>query len=307
MDRKQILKEYFTFSKKDRIGIYFILALILIIYFLPTFFNSSHPPILPADTAIAKIIDTIQQQKVSSNNTRETFPYNHEPTYEKGFIKGELFVFDPNTLSAEGWEKLGLRDRTIKTIMNYRNKGGKFYKPEDLQRIWGLPDGFYEHVANHINIASTSNNYHQPTYASNGYEKKEKRIEIIDINNADTAAYIALPGIGSKLASRIVNFRDKLGGFHSIEQIKETYGLPDSTFQTIKQYLKLNTAGIKKFQLNTATKEELKAHPYFRWQLANAIVEYRTQHGPFKSAEDVKKILIIDENTFNKIAPYIEL
>ena len=130
---------------------------------------------------------------------------------------------------------------------------------------------------------------------------------MVDINSADTSAYIALPGIGSKLAARIINFREKLGGFHSVEQIKETYGLPDSTFQTIKSYLQLNTPAVKQFNLNTATKDDLKAHPYIRWQLANAIVEYRNQHGPFKSLEDIKKILIIDDATYSKIVPYLSL
>ena len=72
------------------------------------------------------------------------------------------------------------------------------------------------------------------------------RYSIIDVNTADTTAFISLPGIGSKLAARIITFREKLSGFYSVEQIGETYGLPDSTFQKIKQYLKLDNASVKK-------------------------------------------------------------
>jgi competence ComEA-like helix-hairpin-helix protein len=124
---------------------------------------------------------------------------------------------------------------------------------------------------------------------------------------ADTSAFIALPGIGSKLAARIVNFREKLGGFHSVEQIKETYGLPDSTYEKAKNYLQSSTASIKKFNINSATKEELKVHPYIKWQLANAIVEYRNQHGAYKNLTDLKNIMLIDEATFDKILPYLTL
>ena len=114
----------------------------------------------------------------------------------------------------------------------------------------------------------------------NGNETFPKRPEytIVDINKADTSAFISLPGIGNKLALRIVNFREKLGGFYSIDQIGETYGLPDSSFQKIKPFLKLETSLLKKFNINSATKDEMKLHPYIKWNLANAIVEYRNQH-----------------------------
>jgi len=311
MNTKQFIKDYLTFSKKDRLGIYIILGLILIIYLLPAFFSKTQFTSPSIDTTLAKIIDTVQlQQKDVANRNIDNYStsFSHEPSIETNFTKGTLFVFDPNTLSAEGWKKLGLGERTIRTILNYRNKGGKFYKPEDLQKIWGLPQGFYEYVAGHIQITSVQRNYER-TYTNtyNQYEKKETRIAVVDINNADTSAYIALPGIGSKLAARIINFREKLGGFHSVEQIKETYGLPDSTFQIIKTYLQVSNSTVKKFNLNTATKEELKAHPYIKWQLANAIVEYRNQHGLYKTIEDLQKILIIDEETFGKIAPYFTL
>jgi competence ComEA-like helix-hairpin-helix protein len=130
---------------------------------------------------------------------------------------------------------------------------------------------------------------------------------IIEMNNADTSALIALPGIGSKLAARIVNFRDKLGGFYSVDQVGETYGLPDSTFQKIKTRLYCDENAIRKININTASKDELKGHPYIKWHLANVIVEYRNQHGVYKSLEDLKKIVLIDEITYKKVIPYLHL
>jgi len=109
------------------------------------------------------------------------------------------------------------------------------------------------------------------------------------------------------LASRIVTFRDKLGGFYSIEQVGETYGLPDSTFQKIKQYLKLDNPSVKKININTATVDELKAHPYIKFSLANPIVAYRNEHGSFSKIEDIKKVMAVTDEIYKKIAPYLSL
>ena len=135
---------------------------------------------------------------------------------------------------------------------------------------------------------------------------KQVTAHLVDINDADSIAFIALPGIGPRLASRILNFREKLGGFYSSDQLSEVYGLPDSTFQNIRQYLHL-AGSVKTININTASKDELRVHPYIRWNLANAIVEYRNQHGNFQSLEDLKNISVIDETTYNKLIHYLIL
>jgi competence ComEA-like helix-hairpin-helix protein len=122
---------------------------------------------------------------------------------------------------------------------------------------------------------------------------------------ADTTAFIALPGIGSKLASRIISFRDKLGGFYSVEQVGEVYGLQDSTFQKIRKWLKLENASVKKININTATAEELKSHPYIRWNLAKLIIAYRNEHGAFGKTGDLKNITEVTEEVFEKMNHYL--
>jgi len=310
MNLKQIINDYFSFSKRDRIGIYFILILIVAIYLLPRLFNSAQKVPIQADSTLLSSLDMAMIKSANyprEADTEASFPH-YEHVNKNDFKKVKPFSFDPNTLSFDGWVKLGLSERTAKTIINYRNKGGKFYKPEDLKRIWGLPEGFYEHVANYISLSSS--------YQSTGFQaghlntmevKKASPVKLISINEADTSDFIALPGIGSKLASRIINFREKLGGFYSIEQVGETYGIADTVFLKIKPYLRLNTSSIRKININSASKDELKAHPYIKWPIANAIVEYRNQHGAYKAIEDLKKITLIDDNTFNKMEAYLDL
>lgn len=307
---KQFLKEYLTFGKKDRIGIIAVLLLIVIIYALPYLFTKKNESFPARQTSVLiKAMDTLtakDRNHYQKNNDEDDNSYQYQPSQTKNFATGALFQFDPNTLPVEGWQKLGLSEKTSRTIEKYRSKGGKFYKPEDIKKIWGMPEGFYERVKDYIVMASVQNNYQQNNFEKSTFNNSEKKVIVVNINEADTSAFIALPGIGSKLAARIVNFRDKLGGFYSVDQVGETYGLPDSTFQKIKASLQLS-GSIKKLNVNTATKDELKTHPYIKWNLANAIVEYRNQHGAFKSLDDLKNIALIDEAIFEKIVPYLNL
>lgn len=306
------LKDVFVFTRKDRIFAIFVVLVISGSLLLPKLFAPAPQPLLlQKDSTLLLAVDTLQlRQKQKSSYRQEEYSRAHqyEPSSNKRFTSGELFEFDPNTASFQDWQRLGLNERTSKTILNYRNKGGKFYKPQDLQKIWGMPEGFYERVKDYVVITPTQRDtYVKYDNSRSKTERDERKPVIININEADTAAFIALPGIGSKLSARIVAFREKLGGFYSVEQIGETYGLPDSTFQLIKGRLQPGAGEMRKLNVNAATKEELKMHPYIRWNLANAIVEYRNQHGAFKSLDELKNIALMDEATFRKIAPYLSL
>jgi competence ComEA-like helix-hairpin-helix protein len=218
----------------------------------------------------------------------------------------ELFYFDPNTVDAAGWGKLGIKDKTIHTIQNYLNKGGRFFKAADLKRIYGLHPDEYARLEPFVKI-ERSNSIADNTIDNTKKEKEPRQPSdnSVDINSGDTSAFISLPGIGAKLATRIVGFRDKLGGFYSINQIGEVYGLQDSVFQKIKKYLKLENSSVKKININTATLDELKAHPYIRYTLDNPIVSYRKDHGPFSKIEDIKKVLVVTDEVYDKVAPYM--
>ncbi len=319
MKWKELVVDYLSFNRRDRIGLIVILAIMLGVFLLPKFIsrNSSIPVV--TDTAWMTSLKKLEQKETQNNqqysqnadDNSNNHQYDRSANNYYGKPKGELFYFDPNTLSTEGWQKLGLRDKTIHTIQNYVSKGGRFKKSEDLQKIYGLFPNEYERIAAYIKIESTSETNRKKDFNDNPQTENQPaktyapRYAVIDINSADTTAYISLPGIGSKLATRIVNFRDKLGGFYSVAQVGETFGLPDSTFQKIKQYLKLENTSIRKININTATVDELKVHPYIKWSLANPIVAYRNEHGPFAKVEDIKKVMAVTDEAYNKIAPYL--
>ncbi|MES2429868.1 MAG: helix-hairpin-helix domain-containing protein [Bacteroidota bacterium] len=315
---KKIINEYFNFTRKERIGIIVLLILILLFCFLPFLFPFFIKEKHQDTSGFAKEISMLQ---FKMNDSSKNFAYNnfdennyqnyYQPSeknyYSKGPIKGELFYFDPNTLDEDGWKRLGVREKTIATIKNFTSKGGKFYKPEDISKIWGLHEDEVQRLIPYIQIHNTSaeHNYEKKEYVPTVYPKYTP--SIVDVNESDTTAWIALPFIGSKLAKRIIEYREKLGVFNSIEQVGETWGLHDSTFQKIKPRLALKNAAVNTMNINTATLEELKAHPYLRYAISNAIFQYRLQHGNFKAVADLKKIMIITDEIYNKAAPYLRV
>lgn len=306
---KRFVKEYLTFSRKERLGLLTIIALVMFGSFGSRLFDNKTPVSITPDSTLIKTIDTLRHQpEPKYEATEETYPVTslERPERSDAYIEGELFYFDPNCISPSEWKRLGLNERTTRILLNYRNKGGKFYKKEDLLKIWSMPVGFYNRVENYIVIpARISPSYpQQPQHYSSANPTK---IPLVDVNTADSTALEALPGIGTKLSARIIKFRDLLGGFYSIEQLAEVYNLPDSTFQLIKRYIVISKPVVKVLNINTATKEQLKSHPYIRWKIANAIVEFRNQHGNFTSIEDLLKINVIDEKNFSKMKPYLSL
>lgn len=305
----------FYFTRKDRRGSLFLLALVLLICLLPFLY-----PLLAKkgitqsnslDSSLA-VLNTRppakKQNKYSSERQDDYRPYSQPSspgytTYNRS-PKGTLFNFDPNTLSAEGWKKLGLRDKTIATIVNFRNKGGKFREADDIKKIWGLFPDEAERLLPYVQITVTAAPVYENSQASYNRPRYTPAEVTVEVNSADSTGFIALPGIGSKLSQRIINFRNRLGGFYDVEQVKETFGLPDSVFQKIKPMLQV-VGEVKKINLNNTSLEDLKIHPYIRYHLANALVQYRLQHGNYQSVEDIRKIMILTEENYQKLKPYL--
>jgi competence protein ComEA len=303
MLNKQILTDYFRLTRRDRIGFAALLLLIGLSYAAPLFFPRQDQQVLQPLPHLQGWIDSVS--RTAAANQSPDPPASYSRTEEK---KARLFVFDPNLLDAKGWSDLGLPERNIRTLLNYRSKGGRFRQAEDLQKIWGLPPGFYERVKAFIRIASP------PEQKRDWEDRAWRPVDApsrpeplaVGINTADSAAWEALPGIGGRLAQRILSFREKLGGFYSVEQVAETYGLPDSVFTRIRPRLRLD-GNVQKINLNTVSKEALQAHPYFRWKLANVLINYRAQHGPLNDLDAFRRHPLLTDSLWNKIRPYLTL
>jgi len=215
--------------------------------------------------------------------------------------------FDPNKITEKEWSEFGVKAKTIATIKKYISKGGRFYKPEDLKKIWGLSPQKCDELMPFVKIESVV--LLQQSKSSTSFFPKTnypaKKSTIIEINSADSLMIESLPGIGPALTKRIITYRNKMGGFYTVEQLKEVWGLQDSVYQKIKERIVVNVETIQKINLNKVGLDQLKAHPYFGYKLANAIINFRNQHGIFKSLEDIQKIILINEEIYNKISHYL--
>ncbi|MEQ8926406.1 MAG: helix-hairpin-helix domain-containing protein [Fulvivirga sp.] len=164
-----------------------------------------------------------------------------------------------------------------------------------------------------------TNNTKKPRYLSDRSSKKrfeptesvppkytKPAIITFDLNQVDTIGLKKVYGIGPVLANRIIKYRDLLGGFTSKSQLKEVYGLQDSVILALDSLSYIgNTFSPNKLNINQLDENTLKRHPYFSWKEVNAIINYRYQHGDFESAEDLRKIHLLDSAKINRILPYI--
>jgi competence protein ComEA len=311
---QRFLKDYFFFTKKERSG---IIVLILVVIFLilspllfPILIKEEKFDYAQFETEMAQLRIDSARKYTNKNFGNNYNPDNTYPGKKYQTVKTEVFFFDPNTASVNDWIRLGIKEKTAATIQKYISKGGKFYRPEDIKKIWGLHSSDVERLLPFVRIKNTSNEYPQfekKEYTNNKFSNTPKTIQKVKINLADTTEFIALPGIGSKLSKRIIAFREKLGGFYSIDQVAETYLLPDSAFQKIRPFLVMNDYPVKKININLASVDEMKSHPYIKYNLANAIFQYRKQHGNFNSVDAVKKIMLVTDEIFNKVAPYLAI
>lgn len=322
-----LIKDYFSFTKKERIGVIVLVLVIIIVFLIPYLLPQRKENINLADWEQFKVqSDKLRKPEKDSKTFTEP---NEEssPSYDSqkdlsAFAKHEpiksgLFYFDPNTLSEQGWEKLGLRRRTISTIQNYLSKGGRFTHSADLGKIYGLHKNELERLMPYVKInniftlgvkrANSQNFQQSSSYRSASSKYSSTSISVLDINTADTTQLIALPGIGSKLAGRIIHFREKLGAFYSVDQLSDVYGLPDSTFQKLRSRLTVSSKSLKIININTADVNELKELPYIKWNLANAIIEFRNRHGKFTNLEELLQIEICTQLMFKKMSPYLSI
>lgn len=315
--QKRAADHYLNFTRKERNGTVFLLFAILscisVPFIYPVFFKEERI----AKTDFQKELGLLKS--IEKDSAKKYFSKENTATDDDHYYKlsernertgyGALFSFDPNTISDEGWKKLGLKDKTIATIRKYLSKGGKFRKPEDIEKIWGLREDEVQRLMPYVSIKGTTftQQFSKEEISPQRFEHKTTNTILVDINSSDTAAWIALPGIAAKLSNRIINFRDRLGGFYSISQVAETFGLPDSVFQKIRPRLLLNNKNIKQLNINTATLDEMKQHPYIRYNLANLIIQYRNQHGNFSSIDDIKKIMTVTEDQYMKLSPYLKV
>lgn len=247
-----------------------------------------------------------------SNNDKDTYYKDNKKPFHKKEKKPVVITpptahFDPNTAFESDFLAMGIPPKVVNTVLNFRKKGGQFRQPEDFMMIYGMKKAWYDQLASKIIIqtkqAVSTQELTTLDTPKDNYPVKSEKI-LLDINTATKEEFKQLHGIGPYYARKITVFRDKLGGFASVEQVKETYALPDSVAKKIIPHLR-HSPIFRKVLINTATMETLRDHPYIKHKQAELIVKYRNEHGPYQSMADVAKIRAFKREFLEKIEPYL--
>lgn len=333
-------KDIFYLQKKDRQALLTLLAIMIVCVSLTFLIQEKQN-----DAPVTSQLDsTNSNQEKDASSAKIHHASKSHPLYskEEGMVH-ELFPFDPNTASAEDFERLGLESWQARSIIRFREKGSIFSRPSDFARVYGITKRTYEVLLPFIQIADdykpAADFYGKEGYGRSGrrntpyYNNREERYrrydqdnassegkaedktetkvysyphklranEHIEINGADTTLLMKIPGIGSYYASRIVRYRERLGGFASAQQLEEIDGLPESSIA----YIKIDEQQIRKMNLNKLTLNQLKKHPYLNFYQAKEICDYRRQRGPIKSLEELKLLKDFPPAEIERLTPYI--
>lgn len=301
-------RSFLNFSQSEKRGFFLLLAIltaaIAVILIKPAWIRQK-----TENYDFSEYEKSVARYKAEIEETYEPHNYrnfDYNSPNRSAVRKLKPFAFDPNTLPVDGWMKMGYSEKQANALDNYRKKGGVFRKKEDLKKIFFISDNDYAQLEKYIEIHSE--NIPQETRNST-FQKFERpeNVKKIELNSADTSDLKQLRGIGSGYAKRIVKYREQLGGFCRSEQLLEIYGFSQELYEKVAPNIIIDPENVRKINLNTATLDQLKRHPYLDYYQAKAIVKYREAGNRFTAVSDLLKVNLIYDDTFEKLKPYLSV
>jgi competence ComEA-like helix-hairpin-helix protein len=197
--------------------------------------------------------------------------------------------------------KLGLSEKQVTVVLKFTNRG--IYSNEDLKKIFVIPEELFNKIKDSTYFPQ------KETLSKIERELNQDRPTtiLVDLNKSTVEEFTKINGIGPFYAKQIIRYREQLGGYHSKEQLLEVWKMNLETYEKLKDYIFIQKGEINKISLNSTNINELNNHPYLNWNQANSIIKMRDQRGGFNSINDIKESVLIDEETFEKLVPYLTL
>jgi DNA uptake protein ComE-like DNA-binding protein len=304
-----MFRDFFYFSGAQRSGI-----VVLFVVLLCSFVALQLLPVLFPEPAVAindpafmndvrefeaslQRLDTIKKWR---STYRPTPGYNYKDSHPSNHVvAAELFPFDPNTLDSAGLVQLGIPRHVVRNILRYRIKGGYYSSAQRFSETYGLSPDLFTRLQPYI-VIETSLVTHIKI------PDTEPALEIpVEINSADSGLLMTLKGVGRGIATSILRFRKASGGFVRVEQLRDVYGMNDELYTTLKPNITVDSTAVAKININSASVEKLRAHPYLNFYQAKAIYELRRKKGRLKSLQEIQKLEELDSETVRKIASYL--
>jgi DNA uptake protein ComE-like DNA-binding protein len=209
-------------------------------------------------------------------------------------------TFSPSESSEEVWQRAGLSEKKAKSVLKYLQQGGRINSAGDLDKINCLNDGERKMLREQL---------HFPADTMKGRTKVRESLmrqpAIVELNSADTAQLMTLPGIGKWFARKIIERRDQLGGFYDEQQLLEVYRMTQGKIDSLYDYVRIHSQNIRRIRINHVHPDTLAMHPYIRRKLAHTICSYRDKHGRYRDIEALKRAVILDSMQLQKLSYYL--
>ena len=284
----------FVISKRSKRGLLVLILASLGLIFFPRvymFFQKEE----------AFVINS--EQIAEFERTHKKFKKRNYSNYysKKKKYKAPVSKFNPNNYSLSDWMNLGLSEKQSVVVLKFTSRG--IYSEEDLKRIFVIPDVLFELIRDSVIYPERFQN----SSNQESFKKQVKHIVQVNLNTADTTEFMKIYGVGAFYAKQIIRFREKLGGFFKKEQLLEVWKMTPEAYEKIKDHVFISEKDVKRININSVTIEELKVHPYLKWNQANSIVKMRIQRNGFKNIEEIKESVLIDSETYEKLFPYLSL
>lgn len=297
-------KDFFYYSRSQRRAVLALLVLIVLLLVGIMWMPDVSEPLLAEmsgvdSTELKRFEREVQPKrwswKKSSDTVRVETPVVLKP-------------FDPNWADSIELSSLGLPSFVVRNILKYRQAGGRFRTPESLARVYGLTEKKFMELKPYVRIAQVEEKKREKADTVQRTVWKEKKAfkypegTRVEVNAADTAELKKIPGIGSGIAKAIVSYRNRLGGFCSLQQLEEiNYVTPD-----LLKWFKLDADSVRKLDVNELSLERLRSHPYLNFYQAKVIVEHRRKKGPIKSLSQLALYEEFTEKDLKRLSAYLQ-
>jgi DNA uptake protein ComE-like DNA-binding protein len=293
MDFRTIVT-YFKFSREQRNGVLLLFGIIIVLQLIYFFVDFS---------VVAKNYPE-KQKWLSLQSKIDSMKTENQTELPK------IYLFNPNFITDYKGYKLGMSVEEIDRLLSFRKENKYVNSPKEFQNVTKISDSLLNAIAPYFKFPEWVNNKKEfkayKNYSNQAFAKKEK-IVLIDINQATQEDLIKIYGIGEAISLRILKQKESLGGFVSMEQMKDVWGLSPEVIENLNTHFKVLTLpNLKKIDVNNASLKELSQFSYFRYALAKEIVTYRSMIGNIKNIEDLTKIKGFPVDKANIIGLYLD-
>ena len=327
-----------NFSKLERVGVLVLLILILFGgtsgYWLPSVWPQPEKDVVASvqfQKEIASwekrnkaLLDSLAQQKAerdkryADNRAKWNQPRRDQPKWNKSPSKRkwskrkaetvaidysipfpEQSSVDPNTVDTSVLFRMGVPPRLARQWVKFRDRGGFFVRKDDVGKLYSMPDSTLQRIMPYLKTPDLQNR-------QNNHDRASREPVMVNVNTASSKELQQVRGIGAFYADKIIEYRQKLGGFLTLEQVAETPGLREGSFEEFREKLTMTQREPRLIRINQISNWKLAEHPYISRKQAEIVILNRRNRGDFKTREDLLETIVLDTATVDRLMPYID-